>query len=60
MGKPTPEWGPALPAHRNEAFHVHQKHGTDMGGTLEGVAPEAYMHVNQNGVAMTNINGQCV
>ncbi|XP_072023951.1 LOW QUALITY PROTEIN: sodium- and chloride-dependent neutral and basic amino acid transporter B(0+)-like [Amphiura filiformis] len=67
MGTPTSDWGPALPAHRNEAYNVHERHGTTMGGTIDGFAPEDYMHVNQpkyvpteNGIAMGNLRGESV
>ena len=53
MGTPTSDWGPALPAHRSEAWNVHLSHGTEMGGTLNACQPDSYMN-------MTPVNGKCL
>jgi hypothetical protein len=36
MITPTDSWGPALAEHREEASRVHKRHGTTMGGTVDG------------------------
>ncbi|XP_033636219.1 sodium- and chloride-dependent neutral and basic amino acid transporter B(0+)-like [Asterias rubens] len=62
MITPTSEWGPALQHHREEATRVHQRNGTIMGGTVDGVDAgriTKYMPC-ENGVSLPlEVRGAC-
>ncbi|XP_071954114.1 sodium- and chloride-dependent neutral and basic amino acid transporter B(0+)-like isoform X2 [Antedon mediterranea] len=57
MASSTDTWGPALVDHRREAFEVHQRNGTTMGGDPD-LDPQAMIDYSYDGkVTYDDVNG---